>query len=64
MMNHHLKGVIEVEDMMEAYLTFGEAHAIFYATTAYCADSPSAGGARLRERHHPYGGAGGGHHLG
>ena len=40
MMNHHLKGVIEVEDMMEAYLTFGEAHAIFYATTAYCADSP------------------------
>ena len=35
MMNHHLKGVIEVEDMMEAYLTFGEAHAIFYALTAY-----------------------------
>ena len=41
MMNHHLKGVIEVEDMMEAYLTFGGgASAIFYATTASCADSP------------------------
>lgn len=40
MANHHLKGVIQVEDMMEAYLQFGEANAIFYATTAYCADSP------------------------
>ena len=53
MMNHHLKGVIEVEDMMEAYLTFGEARRV-----------PRAGGARLRERHHPHGGAGGVHHLG
>ena len=40
MSNHHLKGVIEVEDMMEAYLQFGEANALFYATTAHCADSP------------------------
>ncbi len=38
--NHHLKGVIEVEDMLEAYISFGEAHALFYATTAHCADSP------------------------
>lgn len=40
MANHHLKGVIEVEDMMEAYIQFGEANALFYATTAHCADSP------------------------
>ena len=40
MANHHLKGVIQVEDMMEAYLQFGEASALFYATTAHCADSP------------------------
>lgn len=38
--NHHLKGVIEVEDTLEAYLKFGEASALFYATTAHCADSP------------------------
>lgn len=40
MANHHLKGMIQVEDMMEAYLKFGQASALFYATTAYCADSP------------------------
>ncbi len=41
MTNHHLKGVIEVEDMMEAYLRFKEGRtACFYATTAYCADMP------------------------
>ena len=40
LMNHHLKGVVEVEDMLEAYITFEDAHALFYATTAYCADSP------------------------
>lgn len=40
MANHHLKNVIQVEDMMEAYLQFGEASALFYATTAHCADSP------------------------
>ena len=63
MMNHHLKGVIEVEDMMEAYLTFGEAHAIL-RHHRLLRRFPRAGGARLRERHHPYGGAGGVHHLG
>ena len=40
MTNHHLRGVIEVEDTMEAYLTFGDVHALFYATTAHCVDSP------------------------
>lgn len=47
--NHHLKGVIEVEDMMEAYLTFSGSSdataqpgipALFYATTAHCTDAP------------------------
>lgn len=41
--NHHLKDVIEVEDTVEAYLTFedtdGECHGNFYATNAYCTDS-------------------------
>ena len=40
MTNHHLRGVIEVEDTLEAYLTFGDVHALFYATTAHCVDSP------------------------
>lgn len=41
MTNHHLKGIIEVEDMMEAYLRFEDDKvACFYATTAYCADVP------------------------
>lgn len=39
-MNRHLKGVIETEDTMDAYITFENgAHALFYATTAYCQDS-------------------------
>ena len=38
--NHHLKGVIEVEDTAEAYIDFGDKTALFYATTAYCTDSP------------------------
>lgn len=38
--NHHLKGIIEVEDTLEAYIDFGEAKAVFFATTAYSADSP------------------------
>ena len=38
--NHHLKGVIEVEDTLEAYIRFGEKVACFYATNAYCADIP------------------------
>lgn len=37
--NHHLKGVIEVEDTVEAYIQFSGAAACFYATTAYAADS-------------------------
>ncbi len=41
MANHHLKGVTEVEDMMEAFLCFeGDKTACFYATTAYCSDVP------------------------
>lgn len=40
MSNHHLKGVIEVEDTMEAYIQFEQGTASFYATTAYCADVP------------------------
>ena len=40
MMNHHLKGVIEVEDMMEAYIRYENAAACFYATTAYTEDAP------------------------
>ncbi len=40
MRNHHLKGVIEVEDTVEAYIRFGSAPALFYATTAYCDDAP------------------------
>ncbi|MDO4458558.1 MAG: Gfo/Idh/MocA family oxidoreductase [Clostridia bacterium] len=37
--NHHLKGVIEVEDMMEAYIEYeGGAVGSFYATTAYHTD--------------------------
>ena len=40
MANRHLKGVIEVEDTLEAYLEFPGAAGLFYATTAYCADSP------------------------
>lgn len=37
--NHHLKGVIEVEDMMSAYIRYPEAVVCFYATTAYNTDS-------------------------
>lgn len=40
MANHHLKGVIEVEDTMEAYVSFGGRIACFYATNAYRADVP------------------------
>lgn len=39
--NRHLKGVIETEDTLEAYIRFENgAKAIFYATTAYVTDSP------------------------
>lgn len=43
MQNHHLKGVIEVEDTLEAYLTFHESNtvrAVFYATNAYVSNEP------------------------
>lgn len=40
MNNHHLKGVIEVEDTLEAYIRFPDASAVFYATTAYCENVP------------------------
>lgn len=38
--NHHLKGVIEVEDTFEALIDFGGKPAVFFATTGHCADSP------------------------
>lgn len=38
--NHHLAGTIEVEDTLEAYIDFGGPKALFYASTAYCTDSP------------------------
>ena len=39
--NHHLKGIIEVEDTLEAWMSFenGE-RACFYASTGYVADAP------------------------
>ena len=40
MANHHLAGVIEVEDTVEAYVRYEKADASFYATTAYCDDAP------------------------
>lgn len=41
MANHHLKDVVEVEDMMEAFIQFeGGKKASFYATTAYVDDVP------------------------
>lgn len=40
MSNHHLKGVIEVEDTMEAFIRFENGTASFYATTAYCTNVP------------------------
>lgn len=38
--NHHLKGVIEVEDTVEAYMLLGGRPAVFYATNAYTQDAP------------------------
>jgi len=40
MVNHHLKGAIEVEDTVEAYLILGGCPVLFYATTAYTTDAP------------------------
>lgn len=36
--NHHLKGRIDVEDTMSAYITYPNAVASFYVTTSYIAD--------------------------
>ncbi len=38
--NHHLKGVAEVEDTMEAWIRFADCTALFYASTAYCDNPP------------------------
>lgn len=38
--NHHLKDIIEVEDMLEARIDFGGIPAVFFATTGHCTDSP------------------------
>ena len=40
MHNHHLKNVIEVEDTIEAYITFSSGNVCFYATNAYAEDAP------------------------
>lgn len=40
MANHHLPGVIEVEDTVEAYLRMGGRTALFFASTAYSQDAP------------------------
>lgn len=40
--NHHLKGMIEVEDTVEAFMEFSHGErACFYATTAYVTDAPN-----------------------
>lgn len=38
--NRHLKGVVEVEDTLEATLDFNGARGLFYAATSYCTDAP------------------------
>lgn len=41
MSNHHLKGIVEVEDTLEAYMAFADGvSASFYATTAYPTNAP------------------------
>ena len=41
MQNHHLAGITEVEDTLEAWLQFEDGkRASFYATTAYATDAP------------------------
>lgn len=37
--NHHLKGKIEVEDTLSAYITYPNTKIYFYATTAYIKNS-------------------------
>lgn len=38
--NHHLRGVIQVEDTLEAAIDFSGARGLFFASTAYCTDAP------------------------
>lgn len=39
--NHHLKGRIEVEDAVEAWMAFGDGkRACFYASNGYASDAP------------------------
>ena len=38
--NHHLKGVIEVEDTMEAYIQYENGIGLFYCTTAFGSNAP------------------------
>ncbi len=40
MANHSLRGVIEVEDTVSAYLRFSDVSAIFHATNAYATNAP------------------------
>lgn len=40
MQNHHLKGIIEVEDTVEAFIHFADSNALFYASTAYSENLP------------------------
>ncbi len=40
MTDHHLRGTIEVEDTVEAYLRSGEKTGLFFASTAYPVDAP------------------------
>lgn len=38
--NHHLKGIIEVEDTMEAYITYPDTRVCFYASNGYGVNAP------------------------
>lgn len=38
--NHHLKGVIEVEDTMEAFVRYEKGVGLFYCTTAFSTNAP------------------------
>ncbi|MBR5313852.1 MAG: Gfo/Idh/MocA family oxidoreductase [Clostridia bacterium] len=38
--NYHLKGIIDEEDTISAFLRYPDKNVIFFATTAYCKDAP------------------------
>lgn len=38
--NYHLNGVINVEDTVNAYISYQDFNVLFFATTAYCKDAP------------------------